>query len=99
MALSWLWADEDGVHLTVRVQPRAGQTGIAGLLDNALKIRLTAVPVDGGANEALVTFLAKRLRRPKSSIQILLGQHSRLKSLWVEGLDEKAVQSALGDIE
>ena len=96
MALSWLWADPDGVRLTVRVQPRAGQTRITGVLDDALKIRLAAAPVDGGANEA---FLTKRLRRPKSSIQILLGQHSRLKSLWVEGLAEKAVQSALGDIE
>lgn len=99
MALSWLWADEDGVHLTVRVQPRAGQTGIAGLLDNALKIRLTAAPVDGGANEALVTFLAKRLRRPKSSIKILHGQRSRIKSLWIQGTDEKAVRAALGNIE
>lgn len=99
MALSWLEADEGGVHLTVRVQPRSSQTAIAGLLDNALKIRLTSPPLNGAANEALVAFLAKQLQRPKSSIKILHGHHNRIKSLWIQGVDEKAVRSSLGNLE
>tara|TARA_B100000745_G_C19978636_1_gene331452 strand:- start:216 stop:515 length:300 start_codon:yes stop_codon:yes gene_type:complete len=99
VALSWLKADEDGVYLTVRVQPQASQTAIVGLLDNALKIRLTAPPLNGGANEALVAFLAKQLQRPKSSIKLSHGHHNRIKSLWIQGVDEKTVRSALGNIE
>lgn len=99
MALSWLKADEDGVHLTVRVQPRSSQTTIAGLFDNALKIRLTSPPLSGAANEALLAFLAKQLQRPKSSIKILHGHRNRIKSLWIQGADEKSVRSALGNLK
>ena len=99
MALSWLKADEDGVYLTVRVQPQASQTAIVGLLDNALKIRLTSPPLNGAANKALVAFLAKQLQRPKSSLKILHGHRNRIKSLWIQGADEKSVRSALGNLK
>jgi len=95
--LSWLSTTADGVRIQIRVQPRASRTEIVGLQGDALKIRLASPPVDGAANRELVAFLAKRLRRPKSSVRIERGQNGRRKSIHVNGLEESAVRAALGD--
>ena len=95
MALSWFSPAPDGGVLKIRVQPRAGRTEVVGPLDGALKIRLAAPPVDGAANRALVTFLAKRLGVSKSSIEVRSGHKGRLKSLWVADLSESAAATAL----
>lgn len=54
----------------MRVQPRASRTEVAGPYGDAVRIRLTAPPVDGAANEALVRFLAERLEVPRSAVRI-----------------------------
>ncbi len=69
----------DGVLLNIYVQPRAAKTGFAGIHGKALKIRLTAPPADGAANKMCINFLAKTLKLPKSSIQLVSGQTSRAK--------------------
>ena len=97
MALSWLSADPDGALLKIRIQPRAGRTEVVGPHGGALKIRLAAPPVDGAANQALVAFLAKRLGLPRASVEIRRGHKGRLKSVWVQGLDEQAARAALTD--
>ncbi|HSO18600.1 MAG TPA: DUF167 domain-containing protein [Desulfosarcina sp.] len=73
----------EGLIIDVRVQPKSAQNTVAGVHDGALKIKLNAPPVEGRANKALVQFLAKWLRRPKSSIEIVSGQTSRNKRLLV----------------
>ncbi len=60
-----------------------------------LKVRVTAPPIEGRANEALIAFLAKRLKLPKSRLSLLAGDTSRLKQIEVEGLDEAALKAAL----
>ena len=97
MALSWFSPDSDGAFLKIRVQPRAGRTEVVGPHGSALKIRLAAPPVDGAANTALVAFLAKRLGRPKASVEIRRGHKGRIKSVWVQGLDEQTARAALTD--
>ena len=80
---------EGGCRLRVRVTPRASKTALAGIVDiegrPALAIRLAAPPVDGSANNALVTFLASALHMPKSRIQIVSGETSRLKLVALSG--------------
>lgn len=99
LALSWVRQEEHGVRLRVRVQPRASRSGIVGLHDDALKIRLAAPPVDGAANRALVVYLSKRLGVPKSDIRIVRGQSGRLKSVQIQGLDLSSVRSRLGGFD
>ena len=73
----------EGLILDVRVQPKSAQNAVVGVHDGALKIKLNAPPVDGKANKALVQFLAKWLRCPKSTFEIVSGQTSRNKRLLV----------------
>lgn len=75
--------------------PRAGRSGIAGVRDGALLVRLAAAPVDGAANAELIEVLAKALDLPKRSIQIVSGDRSRSKRVRVAGMDAQSVLSAL----
>ena len=81
---------EDGVLLAVRLTPRASRDGVDGIAADAdgkpiLKIRLTAPPVDGEANAALIAFLAKTLSLKKADIAIRSGQTSRTKMVMLSG--------------
>ena len=77
------WRGED-VILRVRVQPRAAKDEILGWQGGALKIRLTAPPVDGKANARLIALLAAELKVPKSRIVLLSGQSGRDKRLKIQ---------------
>ncbi len=70
---------EAPVTLSIRIQPRASKNEIVARAGGGLKIRLTAPPVDGAANEALVKFLADTLSIPKSHVEIVSGHTSREK--------------------
>ena len=67
--------------------PRAGRSGIAGLREGALLVKLAAAPVDGAANQELIALLAKALRIPKRDITIVLGERARTKRVRIAGLD------------
>jgi uncharacterized protein (TIGR00251 family) len=75
-----------GVTFAVKLQPRARRNAIAGELGDALKLSLTAPPVDGRANLACIEFLSDALRVPKSSISIVSGQTNRRKLIQVTGI-------------
>jgi uncharacterized protein (TIGR00251 family) len=85
----------DGVVLTVRVIPRASKSGVAGIRDDALLVRLAAPPVDGGANVALVELLASLLAIPRRQLSLLSGAHSRRKRLKVSGIDAQSIAARL----
>lgn len=76
---------EDGVEVDVRVAPRASRAALLGVHDGSLKIALTAPPVDGEANAALVAFVAKALGVSKSSVAIVRGDKSKNKTLRIAG--------------
>ena len=87
------------VRLSVRVQPRASTNGVAGIHGNSLKIRLTAPPVEGAANEALVKFLADTFAVPRRAIKILAGESSRSKIVEIEGVTERDVYRLAQDTD
>ncbi len=81
--------------LAVRIQPRASKDEIIVQSDGSLKIRLTAPPVDGAANEALIACLAKVLRVSRSQIEILSGHTSREKRIRIAGMGEGEARRVL----
>ena len=79
-----------GVRLAVRLKPRASRNGTDGVVTGAdgrtaLQIRLTAPPVEGAANVALIAFLAEALEMRKADIAIRSGQTARIKILHLSG--------------
>jgi uncharacterized protein (TIGR00251 family) len=89
-----------GATFSVRVQPRAKRNAVTGVMGDALKLALTAPPVEGKANQACVKFLADLLDVPRSSITIAAGETSRNKLIRVSGLTAAQIalrlSSALG---
>jgi uncharacterized protein (TIGR00251 family) len=79
----------------VRVIPRAGRSGVAGLRDGALLVRLAAAPVDGAANTELIAVLAHALHLPKRDITIVSGERSRSKRVRIAGMDAAQALAAL----
>jgi uncharacterized protein (TIGR00251 family) len=79
------------VRFRIRVTPRARRNRIGGAHDGALKVSVTAPPVDGAANAAIITLFAKRLKVPKRAVTIVRGEGSRDKSLTVEGIEAQAI--------
>lgn len=77
------------------MQPRAATDGYVGLHDGCLKIRLTAPPVEGAANDALLRFLAQWLKVPRRQISLVSGPGSRRKVVEVDGLAASTL-AALG---
>jgi len=89
---------DGGVTLRVRVQPRAPREELAGERAGALLVRLTAAPVGGEANAALLRFLARLLGRPASALRLVRGEGSRDKVLRLAGVTAAAVRSRLAGI-
>jgi uncharacterized protein (TIGR00251 family) len=71
--------DGERVSFTIRVTPRASANRVAGERDGALLVRVTAPPVEGKANDAVVALLAKALHVPRSAIVVERGAASRTK--------------------
>jgi uncharacterized protein (TIGR00251 family) len=88
---------QGAVRFQVRVQPRASRNEVAGELGGALKVRLQAPPVDGAANEALVSFLAHELGVPRKVVRIVSGSTSRSKTIEVDGIAPSAVDRLFTD--
>jgi uncharacterized protein len=84
-----------GVTFAVKVQPRARKNAITGTLSDALKLALTAPPVEGRANQAVIEFFAEVFQIPRSSITIASGETSRNKVVRITGLGRAAVEERL----
>jgi hypothetical protein len=87
-----------GVTIRVFVTPRSSANKVVGEQNGAIKVALTAPPVEGAANKALVEFLAKLLGVPRSSVSLISGETSRQKTVRVLGVSmEQAVGILIGD--
>lgn len=75
----------DALLLRVYIQPRAGRDEIIGWHGGAIKVRITAPPVDGKANAHLIRFLAKAFGVPRTRVSLIGGETSRLKRLRIDG--------------
>lgn len=80
------------------MQPKASKNEIVGLHGDAIKIRLTSPPVDGKANKALVSFLAKTLQVSKSQVTLHSGLQNRNKVVQIDGVTGEQLQQVLKGI-
>ena len=87
---------DGGVTFAVRVVPRASRNAIEREHGGALKIRLTAPPVDDRANDALRRLLAERLNVPVAAVRIVMGETRRTKRVSVAGVTRAQAIKALG---
>jgi uncharacterized protein (TIGR00251 family) len=89
------------MRLGVRLTPRGGRDRIDGWArDDAgriyLKVRVSAPPVDGQANTALVRLIAQMLKRPAGAVRVAAGETARIKQIEIDGVDEAALAAAFG---
>jgi len=93
-----LWCRENRGRLIFRVQlqPRASANRVLGLHGDAVKISLTAPPVEGAANKMCREFLARMLDLPKSQVELVGGLKSRLKTFSVPEMDPDRLRQKLG---
>jgi uncharacterized protein (TIGR00251 family) len=84
-----------GVTFAVKVHPRARRNAITGLVGDALKLALTAPPVEGRANQAVIEFFAELFEIPRSSVTIASGETSRNKIVRIAGLNKAAAAARL----
>jgi uncharacterized protein len=90
---------EDGCTLSVRLHPGARKNSITGIHADALRIALTAPPVDGKANEALIAFLSEALRLPRARVALVAGATSRAKIVRITGKSAAEVAATLLPVE
>jgi uncharacterized protein (TIGR00251 family) len=84
------------IILKIHLLPRASRDEIVGLHGDALKVRITAPPLEGKANKALKRFIAKKLNLSSSQVAIIAGERSREKILKISGVTQEDVEKALG---
>ncbi|HUF46741.1 MAG TPA: DUF167 family protein [Vicinamibacterales bacterium] len=84
-----------GARFDVRVVPRGARTAIEGLRDGSLLVRVTAPPVEGAANDAVVAVVAAALGVARRDLHVVAGATSRRKTLEVAGLDEVTLSGRL----
>lgn len=101
MTRDWCSVAPGGIRISVQITPNAKKSEVIGILDDVLKIRLQAQPIEGKANEALIRFLADMLSVPKSAVTITHGHTNKRKvievsasALSVEGVRK----SLLGEV-
>ena len=82
----------DGYIINLKISPNASRNEIIKTNDGTFKIKITARPVDGKANKALIEFLSKNLKVPKTSIEILKGHSGKEKTLLVRSKDIDVIE-------
>lgn len=87
-----------GTTFAVKVHPRARKNAINGTVGDAVKLALTAPPVDGKANQAVIEFFADFFDIPRSSVTIASGETSRNKVVRISGLNKRTVEERLADM-
>jgi uncharacterized protein (TIGR00251 family) len=86
---------ETGVIFRIRVVPRASRSEVAGIQGDALKLRITAPPVEGKANEECIRLLAETLGVKKGQVTIIAGHASRTKTVAVDGVKAKEIAAII----
>lgn len=89
---------DGGIRFSVKVQPRASRNRVCGVQGDALKIQLTAPPVDGAANQALIAFWADALHIARSNVTIVQGESSRLKVVQISNYTKEDFMRAFPDL-
>lgn len=91
--------NEKGLTFKIFVQPRSSRNEIKGLHGDALKVRLTAPPVDGAANAMCIKFLAGCFDIPRSNIEVVSGVSSRTKLVRIQPESDRNRKEEIGRIK
>ena len=86
-----------GITFAIKVHPRARKNAITGVVGDALKLALTAPPVDGKANQAVIEFFADLFDIPRSSVTIASGETSRNKVVRIVGVGKPRAEQRLSE--
>lgn len=94
--------DEEHICLAVKLTPKGKKETVVGVANDAagmewLAIKVNAAPVDGQANRALIAFLSKKLKVPKTNISIISGESNRYKKIKIKG-DSIELNRLLSDL-
>ncbi|MBL7106823.1 MAG: DUF167 domain-containing protein [Phycisphaerae bacterium] len=87
---------DGGIVFLAKIVPASSKTQISGVLDEMLKVKVSAAPEKGKANKCLITFLAKKLGLKKKDIEIISGQTNPVKKVQVIGIGSKEFLRKLG---
>jgi len=79
------------LRFAVRLTPRAGRDAVDGVVDGVLRVRVTAPPVDGAANQALLRLLASELHVPRRDVRLVSGETARHKLVAVDDVPAEAI--------
>jgi uncharacterized protein (TIGR00251 family) len=94
---SYIKAHNGAFLLQVYVQPRASRAKIIGMHDKALKVAITAPPVDGEANAAVIDLFSDLLKIPKRQLTLTSGHKGRRKAISITGISLEKLLEVLGD--
>jgi len=83
----------DGVVFNIRVIPRSSRCELAGIQGDALKLRITAPPVEGAANKECIRFLSDILGVKQSQVQIIAGHRSKNKKVAISGIRKRDIET------
>lgn len=86
---------KNGLSFDIHVNPHASRAGIAGISGGMLKLKVTAPPVEGAANEACIALLAKKMGLKKSQMTISAGTHGRKKTILVSDLSRTDLEQKI----
>lgn len=86
---------DDGLIVRIKIVPNASKNEIV-LTNDSLKFRITALPVENKANKALIAFISKTIKVPKSNINIIKGELNKEKTLLIKGIDEDEFRVKFG---
>lgn len=93
--MNWITETTNGVILQLRIVTRASRSEVAEVVQDELKVRLQAPPVDGKANKELIRLLSRQLRVPAGNVAIISGQTGRHKRVAIAGLAADRVHALL----
>jgi hypothetical protein len=93
--MTYIKETESGVILRIHVVPKSSKSEIAGVQDDALKLKITSPPVEGQANEACIKFLSGVLGVRKTHVKIVSGHKSRRKTIAIEGIGKKEIEDII----
>ena len=93
--MKYIKETKNGVVLRIHVVPKSAKSEISGVQDDALKLKITAPPVEGQANEACKRFLSDILGVRKNQVTIISGHKSRKKTIAIEGIGKKEIEDII----
>ena len=82
---------KDGLVLNIKISPNASKNEIVKSVDG-VKLKITAQPIDGKANKAVIEYLSKNFKIPKTSFEIIRGETSKEKTVLIKCFDTERLQ-------